>query len=157
MVQRLRAPSPPITASLSRDRTTSLQKWSRRTRIWSVSASVCSTRARASRRVSRGDASAKARRLASRCSSRSSKSASAAKRTWRNGSRDLNAVRFSRLLCTLIFYLFKPRGKKEHKVALQNAQADDDGFDVAVEDAIADRRPAKRRESRLSIRSLELY
>jgi rRNA-processing protein EBP2 len=33
---------------------------------------------------------------------------------------------------------------KEHKGALENAQADDDGFDVAVEDAIADRRPAKR-------------
>ena len=43
-----------------------------------------------------------------------------------------------------IFYLFKPRDIKEHKGALQNAQADDDGFDVAVEDAIADRRPAKR-------------
>lgn len=43
-----------------------------------------------------------------------------------------------------LFIHFKPRDKKEHKGALQNAQADDDGFDVAVEDAIADRRPAKR-------------
>jgi rRNA-processing protein EBP2 len=35
--------------------------------------------------------------------------------------------------------------KKEHKGALHNAQADgDEAFDVAVEDAIADRRPAKR-------------
>lgn len=33
---------------------------------------------------------------------------------------------------------------KEHKGALHNAQADDEAFDVAVEDAIADRRPAKR-------------
>ena len=33
----------------------------------------------------------------------------------------------------------------EHKGALHNAQAnDDEAFDVAVEDAIADRRPAKR-------------
>ncbi|KAI0260674.1 eukaryotic rRNA processing protein EBP2-domain-containing protein [Gloeopeniophorella convolvens] len=33
--------------------------------------------------------------------------------------------------------------KRKHKGALDNAQADDDGFDIAVEDAIADR-PAKR-------------
>ncbi|KAI0279198.1 eukaryotic rRNA processing protein EBP2-domain-containing protein [Russula aff. rugulosa BPL654] len=35
--------------------------------------------------------------------------------------------------------------KRKHKGALHNAQADDEeAFDVAVEDAIADRRPAKR-------------
>jgi hypothetical protein len=52
------APSPQIMASLSRDQTTSLSKWSRRMRIWSTSDSVCSTRAQESRRARHGGRSA---------------------------------------------------------------------------------------------------
>jgi rRNA-processing protein EBP2 len=54
-------------------------------------------------------------------------------------------------LSSLSLIIVSPRSnfltakKKEHKGALHNAQADDDeAFDVAVEDAIADRRPTKR-------------
>jgi hypothetical protein len=94
MVQKPRVSSPQHTTSRSRDRTISLPKWSRRMLIWSASDSVCSMRARVLQRARHGGASAKARRLASKCSSRSSRSASTAKRTWRNGLKDSNAVRF---------------------------------------------------------------
>jgi hypothetical protein len=139
MAQRPLVRSLQNTVSPSRDQTTFSQKWSRRTRTWSASGNVYSTRPLALRKARRAEGSAKARRLASRCSSRRSRSANAAKR--HRGAAQSTQAQCVVLIC--ISLTQTDLRYEERKGALDNAQVDDDAFDIAVEDAIADR-PAKR-------------
>lgn len=86
---------PQNTGLHSLDPQTTSRRWSSQMRIWSASGSACSTRVRRSSGARTSGRRGKGRSLASKCRWRSCRSASAARRTWRSGSRGSSAVRNS--------------------------------------------------------------